>query len=231
MKNLFPVNILGNLLYPTDKVKNLGVIFDSEFNFSSQISAICKACYYNMRDISRIRKYLSKSATIMLANALITSRVDYCNSLLNSVSVTDLNKLQRVQNCLARMIFKKSKYCHTTPLLKELHWLPIKYRICFKQSVMVYKTITTGVPSYFKAWFVSYSSLANTRRSNPSNMVLKSAEFKRRQHKSVRHFDAAFSVCGPRLWNSLPLSVRTSENISSFRSGLKTHLFNLAYPP
>ena len=230
LKDLFPVNILGNMLSPTKKVRNLGVIFDSEFNFSSHISAVCKSCYYHMRDLARIRRHLPKSAAITLANALVSSRIDYCNSLLNSVSAAELNRLQRVQNSLARIVFKKPRYCQTTPLRKQLHWLPVEYRIKFKQSLLVYKTISSGSPAYFNDWITPYTCLANTRRSNPSNMLLHTSAFNRRKHRSTKHFDDAFSVCGPKLWNSLPLKVRLSKSVSSFRKELKSHFFDLAYP-
>ena len=231
LKQFLPVDILGNQLNPTEKVRNLGVIFDSEFKFSSHINNTCKSCYYHIRDLARIRGFLPKSAAITLANALVSSRIDYCNSLLNSILDHDLKKLQRVQNSLARIVFKKSRYCHTTPLLRKLHWLPIKYRIIFKQCLLVFKTISFGAPTYFKDILIPYTCQTNTRRSKPEKMLLKVPAFKRRIHKSVTHFDAAFSVCGPNIWNSLPIGLRGAKTVSSFRSGLKTHLYKLAFPP
>jgi hypothetical protein len=230
-KNIFPVDILGNLITPTEKVRNLGVIFDSEFNFSAHVMAVCKACYYHIRDIARIRKFLPKPALITLSNALVSSRIDYCNSLFNSLSSADLTRLQRVQNSLARIVFNKTKYCHVTPLLKQLHWLPVKYRIDFKLSLLVFKTIQSGNPNYFKDWLIPYSSSMNTRRSNPTNRVLCTVTYNSNKVKSTRNFDSAFSVCGPLLWNSIPLAVRQSNSVFSFRRGLKTYLFRLAFPP
>ena len=81
-----PVDILGNRLNPSTKVKNLGVIFDSDLSFTHHVSSIVKSCYCNIRDLTRIRKYLSLSDAISLANALVGSRLDYCNSLLSSIT-------------------------------------------------------------------------------------------------------------------------------------------------
>ncbi len=139
--------------------------------------------------------------------------------------------LQRIQNSLVRIVLNKSRYCHVSPLLKELHWLPVKYRISFKQCLLIYKTLDTGLPYYFTSWFLPYSCSANTRRGEPSNKILKTAVYKRSIHKSTRHFDAAFSVLGPNCWNKLPLVVRCSDSTAIFRSRLKSYLFSLAFPP
>ena len=144
--------------------------------------------------------------------------------------MSDISRLQCVQNSLACVIFGKSKYSHDTAILKNLHWLPVKHRIIFKQCLLVYKTIHTYNSQYFQDWFIPFTSLANTRQSNPSNLNLKVASFNCRIHKNLRHFDAAFSTCGPTLWNSLPLHVRQSKSVLCFRKGLKTYLYDLAYP-
>jgi hypothetical protein len=230
-KNIFPVDILGNLITPTDKVRNLGVIFDSEFSFSAHVTAVCKACYYYIRDIARIRKFLPKPAVITLSNALVSSSIDYCNSLLNSLTAADLNRLQSVQNSLAYIVVNKTIYCHITPLLGQLHWLPVKHRIDFKLSLLVFKTIKFGSPMYFNDCLIPYTSSMNTRRCNPTNKVLCTVPYNRSVYKSTTNFEAAFSVCGPLLWNAIPLSVRLSNSVFSFRRGLKTYLFRLAFPP
>ena len=90
LSHFFPVNILCNLLSPSDKVRNLGFIFNSSFRFSSQVSSNCSSSYYHIRDFARIRRYLIKSTAITVANALVCSRLDYCNSRLNSLSGYDL---------------------------------------------------------------------------------------------------------------------------------------------
>ena len=90
LSHLFPVNILDNMLSPSDKVRNLGVIFDSLFRFSAQVSSICSSSYYHIRHFARNRPYLDKPTAIAVANALVSSRLDYCNSLLNSISEYDL---------------------------------------------------------------------------------------------------------------------------------------------
>ena len=94
---IFPVPLLQNNISPSVEVKNLGVIFDSDNSFDNHVAKICRACYYHLRDLRRIRKFLSDETAILLANAMVSSRLDYCNSLLYGVSKSNIAKLQRVQ--------------------------------------------------------------------------------------------------------------------------------------
>ena len=79
--SLFPIKLLGVETYPAKSARNLGVIFDKNFNFRSHISAICSSCIYHIRDLRRIRRHLDLDSAKLLANALVSSRFDYCNSL------------------------------------------------------------------------------------------------------------------------------------------------------
>ena len=117
----FPVNILGESLIPSDAVKNLGVWFDSDFSFTKHVKTVCKLCFIQMRDLRQIRQYLTRDAALTAANALVGSRLDYCNSLFRGLSVANLPKLQCIQNSLARIVCRTTCLSHTTPLRKELH--------------------------------------------------------------------------------------------------------------
>ena len=93
--SMFPIELLGVETYPVKSARNLGVIFDENFNFHSHISAICSSCIYHNRDLRRIRRHLDLDSANLLANALVSSHFDYCNSLLSGIAETDLTKLQR----------------------------------------------------------------------------------------------------------------------------------------
>ena len=99
LKDSFPVNILGNCLSPKDVVQNLGVLFDSKFSFINHVNSVIKSCFANLRDLHRIRRFLSYDVSIMVANALVSSRLDYCNSLFRSLSSKNITRLQHIQNC------------------------------------------------------------------------------------------------------------------------------------
>ena len=230
LSQCFPIDIFGSKLFPADKVRNLGVWFDSRFTFSCHVSSICKSCFVGLRDFRRIRRYLPREVAISLANALVSSRLDYCNSLFRSLSCKDLNRLQCIQNTLARIVCNTSKYSHITPVLKSLHWLPVKFRSIFKTCTIIYKHLHTGLPKYLSPYISPYTCSVNTRRSNPTNHFLNKPEFVKTLHTSKTHFDNSFAWDGPDLWNSLPYNVRTASSLYSFRRLLKAHLFQKAFP-
>ena len=108
----------------------------------------------------------------MAANALIGSRLDYCNSLFRGFSTLDLRKLQCVQNSLARIVAITTKYSHITPVRKVLHWFPIKYHSVFKTAVLVYKFVQSGNPKYFELFLIHRHSAYNTHQSQSDGMYL-----------------------------------------------------------
>ena len=231
LASCFPVNILGNDLSPANTVRNLGVLFDSGFTFSDHVAAICRSCFVGLRDFRRIRRHLPKAVAITVANALVSSRLDYCNSLFRSLSSRDLRRLQCIQNSAARIVTNTSKFAHISPILNSLHWLPVKYRCIFKTCMLIYKYLDTGLPSYFTSYIARYSSSMVTRRSDPSNLFLEVPAFSSSFHKSKSHFQHSFSYDGPKLWNDLPHDIRTASSLFSFRRKLKAQLFRLAFPP
>ena len=119
--SMFPIELLGVKSYPGKSARSLGVIFDKNFNFRSHISAISMPCIYHIRDLRRIRRHLDLDSAKYLANALVSSRLDYCNSLLSGIAETDLTKLQLVLNRLARVVTKSPPFTHSVPLLRSLH--------------------------------------------------------------------------------------------------------------
>ena len=150
LSNHFPVKLLDNDISPSDSVRNLGVIFDSDFSFHKHISNICKSCFYHIRDLRRIRRHLPLSTAKTTSNSLITSRLDDCNSLINNIAKQDLSKLQRVQNCLARVVLRAPRFSPSLPLLKQLHWLSVNYRIKFKLSTLTYRAVAIHQPPYLQ---------------------------------------------------------------------------------
>ena len=126
LSDSFPVNILGNCLFPMDVARNLGVLFDAKFCFTNHINSVIKSCLISLRDLHCIRRFLSVDTSVVIANALVSSLLDYCNSLFRSLSSRNTTMLQYVQNSLARFVTSASKFTHITSNLKSLHWLPIR---------------------------------------------------------------------------------------------------------
>ena len=117
---------------------------------NSHVNNPCSNAFDYLYNIRRIRKYLSRRSTETLIHSFVSRRVDYCDSLLYGPPAYQLNKLQRVQNATARLIFRESKNCHVRPLLYNLHWLPVKFRIDFKILVLTYKVINGLAPFYLQ---------------------------------------------------------------------------------
>ena len=227
----FPVNILGNCLSPADVVRNLGVLFDAKFCFTNHVNSVIKSCFISLRDLHRIRRFLSVDTSVVIANALVSSRLDYCNSLFRSLSSRNATRLQYVQNALARFVTGASKYTHITSALRTLHWLPIRQHSIYKTLVLVYKYLTTGQPKYFAPYLPLYKSAMNTILSNPKNLFLQVPSYCASIHKSKVHFNNSFSYDAPKLWNDLPYDIRSAPNLSSFKSRLNSTLFQKSFPP
>ena len=143
--------------YPSVEVKNLGVIFDSDNSFDNHVAKVCRACYHHLRDLRQICKFLSNETAILLANAMVSSRLDFCNSLLYGVSKSNTAKLQGVQNALCCIICRLDKMSHVTPVLKKLHWLPIQHCILFKYNILVFMSINLSQPPYLSVLIRSSS--------------------------------------------------------------------------
>ena len=128
----FPTPILDQNFTSTASAWNLGITFGNNFNFRQHISQLCRCCFYHIRELRRICRYLPLSVAKTIATSFVSSRLDYCNSLYHNIALKDVMKLQRVQNCLSRVVTKSPNFSHSVPLLKSLHWLPIRHRIIFK---------------------------------------------------------------------------------------------------
>ena len=110
LDGFFPTHILNQSVTPAPSVSNLGVNFDESFNFKQHILKTCRCCFYHIRDLRRIRRFLSLSVAKTIATALVSSRLDYCNSLLYNTANKDIARLQRVQNCLARVVTRSPRF-------------------------------------------------------------------------------------------------------------------------
>ena len=107
--------------------------------------SVCNSSFMHIRNLSRINTFLDSSSL-----AFITTKLDCCNSLLCGAPCTLINKLQRIQNIVARLITGHGRCEHITPVLKSLHWLPVQQRITFKTLVLVYKAVNNMTPVYLQ---------------------------------------------------------------------------------
>ena len=201
------------------KAKNLGVFFNDDLSMSSQINHVVKCMYLDIRNISNVRQNLGEKETAMLMNSLVLSKLDYCNSCLAGLSSDKTKKLQRVQNDAARLVLRKRKRDSAQPLLKHLHWLPVEKRIKYKIATLCHRCLNGNAPPYLCNLLTLYVP-SRTLRSSSDQTKLKVPETK------LKTFgDRSFKYLGPKVWNSLPFSIRSISNDKCFKNQLKTYLF------
>ncbi|XP_038581024.1 uncharacterized protein LOC119907367, partial [Micropterus salmoides] len=216
------VSLDGIALASSTTVRNLGVIFDQDMSFKSHIKQISRTAFFHLRNIAKIRNILSKNDAEKLVHAFVTSRLDYCNSLLSGCSKKSIKTLQLIQNAAARVLTGTRKRDHISPVLASLHWLPVKSRIEFKILLLTSKALNGQAPSYLKELIIPYYPTRALRSQNAGLLVVP------RVSKS-RLGARAFSYQAPLLWNQVPVWVQEADTISTFKSRLKTFLFDKAY--
>ncbi len=135
-------------------LKNLGGILETKLSFSSHVKAVTKSAYYNLKNIARIRSFVSSQDLEKLVHTFITSRVDYYYGLLPNKTV---RPLQLIQNAAARILTRTRTSEHITPDLRSLHWLPVTFRIHFKVLLLVYKSLNGLGPKYIADMLTEHS--------------------------------------------------------------------------
>ncbi|XP_067097700.1 uncharacterized protein, partial [Osmerus mordax] len=203
---------------PSSSARNLGVTMDDELSLTAHIAAVSRSCRFTLYNIRKIRRYLSEHSTQLLVQALVLSKLDYCNSLLAGLPACATRPLQRIQSAAARLVYNLPRRSHVTPLLISLHWLPIMARIRFKTLVLTFRAVNGTAPVYIKSLLQPYTPTRHLRSSSDNRLVVPPLKTARSQHK-------LFSCLAPQWWNQLPTSIRDTDCLSTFKKRLKTHLF------
>ena len=208
-------------LSPT--VTNLGVILDSSLSFQAHIKNVCRISYFHLRNIARLKTSLSKDDLKTLVNALIFSRIDYANALLSGLPAQTIRCLQVVMNSCARMLTGTRRSDHITPVLADLHWLPVEYRIKFKVLLLTYKAIHKKGPSYMSDLITIRRPISDLRSNSSLRLVVPRTNL-------VTMGGRAFCAAAPKLWNPLPDKLKDASSVESFKTGLKTLYYAMAFP-
>ena len=204
----------------SNSCKSLGVMLDSHFSMDTQINSLCKATYFHLRNISAIGNHLSSATTEQLIHSLVSSRLDYCNSLLYCVPKYKIKYLQRVQNVAARIVTRCPRRDHITPHLESLHWLPVEFRIVFKILLLAYKYMNNLAPNYLSELVTPYTQERYPTKAKFEHRFNNSPIFKLKSYG-----ERSFTFAAPTEWNKLPLEIKTTSSVESFKSKLKTYLF------
>ena len=159
-------------IHPSQTIKNLGVTFDSTMSMAPHITAVCKSVNFMLWNMSRVRKFIDRDSCCHAMRALVLSRLDYANSMLSGCTIGDVNRLQKLQNKGARIIFQVPRLVSATPLLYSLHWLPVKERIMFKTLLYVFKVVNGLAPVYLNEFISTYTVPRPGLRSAQDNLRL-----------------------------------------------------------
>ena len=222
--NDLQINVGNTQIKPTASARNLGVIFDRHLNLESHINNVCRSAYFHLRNIGSVRNMLSDDACSQLIHALVTVRIDYCNSLLYGLPEYSLDRLQKILNTAARILRRVPKFDHISETLMDLHWLPVHQRVTFKILILTYQAYHETAPHYLCDLIVPYANTCNLRSNN---MLLIAPCHPRAKLKT--YGERSFQHAAPKEWNNLPLVIRDSPSLAIFKSRLKTFLFRSAF--
>jgi len=191
---------------------------------NQHVSKIAAASFFHLHRLRQICRRVGTDVTTRLVLALVTSRLDYCNSLLAGAPQSILGVLQRVQNAAARLIFELGPRDHVTDNLMQLHRLLIRWRVQYKLVMLMYGFVVGTFPEYLRTI---------VEQATPSHPGLRSAPCCAPKfvvpRLRTKFSERAFSFSGPVAWNSLPADIRCTTNRQTFKTLLKSHFFRQAF--
>jgi len=194
------------------------MIFDDQLTFKDRIAKTARSCRSALHNIRKIRPFLTEQATQLLVQALVISRLDYCNALLAGLPSRTIKPLQMIQNAAARLVFNEPKRAHVTPLFITLHWLPVAARIKFKSLMLAYRTATGSAPAFLHALLPIYTPSRTLRSASERRLIVPS-------QRGTKSLSRTFSYPGSGWRNDLPTAIRNANSLTTFKRLLKTHLF------
>ena len=224
-----PITVDNSPIPYSKHIRNLGLHIDTTLSLDLHIAHMHKSIHYHLHCLRLIRRSIPLPIAITIASSYISPLFDYCNSLLFNLPTYKLNKLQRLQNAVVRCVYllPRRSSDSITPLLKQLHWLPVLYRIQYKLSLTIHKAIHHNSPDYLASLLLLYMPTTTLHTRSSNTFILATPHLYNLHSSHIR----SFSFSAPYHWNSLPNHLRTIISTPTFKRHLKTHLFSRAFPP
>ena len=214
------IDLDGTRVNSVRKCRNLGAIFDDKFTMDTFVSQKCRSASFALHKIGKIRNMLDKPTTERLIHAFVMCHLDFCNGLLSGIPARQVQKMQVVQNSAARLIYRVRKQESVSPIIRDLHWLPIHSRISFKMLLLAYECFYNFAPSYLVELLKRYTPVRNLRSSKKKMFVIPPVQTR-------SYGERSFTYTASTLWNNLPEHLKNIDSIDKFKIALKTHLFNI----
>ncbi|CAK1590978.1 unnamed protein product [Parnassius mnemosyne] len=212
-----PVIFEGTLIPYSDKVKNLGIMFDRTLSWGPQVSEVSRRMFAAVGSLRRLRNFLPIPTKVALAQSLLLPILDYADTCYLDLTVDQLNKLERLQNYCIKFIFGLRKYDHISEFRHKLKWLPIRFRRNTHILHLLYCILfNPTTPSYLKDRFIYLSSLHSLPLRSQNNLLST-------PRHSSSFYSNSFTVTAIRLWNSLPLHIKECKSLPIFKNKLKLY--------
>ena len=192
-----PIQIGSSTISAAPTVSDFGIVYDNHLVMSSHVTKVCCAASHALRTIGQLRRFLDGPTIERLVHACISSGIDCCNCLLYVLPANEIDKLQRIQNAAARMVVGAPRFHSIHPILRKLHWLPVRKGILFK-LLLVFKSLNDFSPAYINVLLLKpYIPKKMLRSSSLRLLTVPSVASK----SCLAYDDRAFSIAAPREWN------------------------------
>jgi len=212
------VSVAGSNITYSVQLKSLGITLDQHLSFDQHITNVVRSSNYNIKALRHIRPMLDKTVANTIACSIVSTRLDYCNSLLFGASKKNIQRLQRVQYSLARVVAGSRRRDHMKPVLRDLHWLPVPQRIEYKIALITHKVLCNNQPPYLRSLITEHKPVRHLRSENQRLLSKVSG-------LTSAFASRSFTRASEAVWNKLPEVIRKTESTQSFKKKLKTHLF------
>ena len=205
------LNLGGDIIKASQTARNLGVVMDCTLSMLDHVNHVRKSGFYYLNWIKRIRNCLTDEAAKAIVHALVISKIDYCNGLLINLPSCVIDKLQHLMNAAARVISRTPRRQSITPVLRQLHWLPVCKRSEFKILCLTFKALNNEAPGYLRELLIDRKPTRNLRSRSSHTLHVP----RRKLKCGERSFSFAAPDCG--IMYPITLSQR-HQHLSSKRS-------------
>ena len=199
----------------------MAIINCINYKNKTHINTLVSTSHQSLKGIAKIRQLVDKETCQTMIQALISSRLDYCNSLLLGSTEALIDKLQKVQNMACHIVVCKHKYDHISKDMQGLHWLKICQRILYKIAIIIFQCLRGNAPQYLKDLLVVNHGCPLQLKSMNKLPVI-------RANTSLAQ-KSSFNIAGPAIWNNLTDNLHNIQTLDNLKNKLKTHLFCNSY--